>query len=321
MVSETLIHLVQFLVFPGFLFIIVLAFFIEWAARKITGRIQSRLGPTYTGYKGMLQPFADFIKLLRKEDITPKTADELLFTIVPIMYFSLPLAAFSLIPITGVEALIYFEGDLIFLTFIFTVITSLVFLGGFSSGSIFSVVGGLRAATQLLGYEIPLVFSLLYPAISAGSFSLTKIVEWQQQNSSWIIWAQPIGFGILLTCMLAELELTPFDAPEAETEIVAGWSTEFSGVRLALIRLGKNIELLFASSLVSALYLGGPEQFYILPPVAVFLIKMFIVFFLMIFLRIIFARFRIDQILAGMWKYLIPLAIIQFLLVKIMWGW
>jgi len=215
--------------------------------------------------------------------------------------------------------LVYFEGDLIFLTFIFTVITSLVFLGGFSSRSMFSIVGGLRAATQLLGYEIPLVFSLLYPAIPAGSFSLTRIVEWQQ-NSIWTIWAQPIGFGVLITCMLAELELTPFDAPEAETEIVAGWSTEFSGARLALIRLGKNLELLLVSSLISALYLGGPEQFWILPPVIVSLMKMFIVFFLMIFLRIIFARFRIDQILVGMWKYLIPLAITQFLMIKIIWG-
>jgi NADH-quinone oxidoreductase subunit H len=320
MVSETLIYLAQLLVFPGFLFVIILAFIAEWAARKITGRIQSRLGPSYTGYRGVLQPLADFIKLLSKEDITPKTADKLFFSITPVMYFSLPLAAFSLIPITGEEALVYFEGDLVFLTFIFTVITSLVFLGGFSSGSIFSIVGGLRAATQLLGYEIPLVFSLLYPAIPAGSFSLTRIVEWQQQNSTWTIWAQPIGFGILITCMLAELELTPFDTPEAETEIVAGWSTEFSGARLALIRLGKNLELLLASSLISALYLGGPGQFWILPPVIVFLMKMFTVFFLMVFLKVIFARFRIDQILAGMWKYLIPLAIIQFLIVKIIWG-
>ncbi|MEM2819023.1 MAG: complex I subunit 1 family protein, partial [Nitrososphaerota archaeon] len=124
-----------------------------------------------------------------------------------------------------------------------------------------------------------------------------------------------------LTCMLAELELTPFDAPEAETEIVAGSITEFSGVKLALIRLGKNIKLVLASSLISALYLGGPEQLWILPPIMIFLIKVFVVLFLMVSLRAIFARFRIDQILAGMWKYLIPLAVTQFLLTKILWGW
>ena len=320
MVSETLIYFVQALIFPGFLFIILLAFFTEWAVRKITGRIQNRLGPTYTGYMGILQPIADFIKLIKKEDITPTTADKLLFLIIPIMYFSLPLAAFSLIPMTGVEALTYFEGDLILLAFIFTIITAMVFLGGFSSGSIFSIVGGLRAATQLLGYEIPLVFALLCPAIPAGTFSLTMIVEWQQ-NNSWIIWTQPIGFGIILTCMLAELELTPFDAPEAETEIVAGSITEFSGAKLALIRLGKNIELVLASSLIATLYLGGPEELWILPPIIVFLIKTFIILFLITSLRAVFARFRIDQILAGMWKYLIPLAIIQFLLTKIIWGW
>ncbi|MEM2470196.1 MAG: complex I subunit 1 family protein, partial [Nitrososphaerota archaeon] len=195
MVSETLIFLGQVLIFPGFLFIILLAFFAEWAVRKITGRIQNRLGPTYTGYMGILQPIADFIKLLRKEDITPTMADKIFFLIFPIMYFSLPLTAFSLIPMTEVQALTYFEGDLILLTFIFTIITAMVFLGGFSSGNIFSIVGGTRSATQLLGYEIPLVFTLLCPAIPAGSFSLTTIVEWQQ-NNSWIIWTQPLGFGI-----------------------------------------------------------------------------------------------------------------------------
>lgn len=318
MVSETLIYLVQVLVFPGFLFIIFLAFSTEWIARKLTGRIQNRLGPSYAGYKGMLQPLADFVKLLRKEDITPMTADRLFFLIIPIMYFSLPLAAFSLIPIGGIEASIQFEGDLILLTFIFTIIASIVFLGGFSSGGIFSVVGGLRAATQLIGYEIPMVFAFLCPAIPAGSFSLTEIVRWQLANG-WSIWTQPIGFGILLTCMLAELELTPFDVPEAETEIVAGWMTEFSGVRLALIRLGKDVKLLLASSIISTLYLGGPGQLWILPPMAVFIMKVFAVLFLMLFFRGALARFRIDQILAGMWKYLIPLAITQFLLVKFMW--
>lgn len=320
MVSETLAYLAQVLIFPGFLFIILLAFFTEWVVRKITGRIQNRLGPTYAGYRGVLQPLADFIKLLGKEDIIPSTADRLFFLIVPIMYFALPLTAFSLIPITGVEALINFDGDLIFLTFIFTMITAMVFLGGFFSGSIFSMIGGVRAATQLLGYEIPLVFTLLCPAIPVGSFSLTAIVLWQHDNN-WIIWTQPIGFGILLTCLLAELELTPFDAPEAETEIVAGPITEFSGVRLALIRLGKNIELLLASSLISTLYLGGPESLWIFPPIVIFLIKVFTVLFLITALRAIFARFRIDQILEGMWKFLIPAVVIQFLLTKIVYGW
>lgn len=318
MVSETLTYIAQILLFPGFLFIISLALFAEWVARKLVGRIQNRLGPSYAGYGGILQPFADFIKLLRKEDLTPSTADRVFFTIVPIMYFSLPLASFTLIPITGVEALLYFEGDLVFLTFMFTIITSMVFLGGFFSGSIFGIVGGIRAATQLIGYEIPLVFSILCPAIPAGSFSLTEIVKWQQ-DFNWMILVQPIGFGILVTCMLAMLELTPFDAPEAETEIVSGWSTEYSGVRLALIRLGKNIMLLLASSLISALYLGGPQQLWILPPVIVFLMKAFIVFFLIIYSKAIVARFRIDQTLAGMWRYLIPAAILQFLLAKLLW--
>ncbi|MCS7126390.1 MAG: NADH-quinone oxidoreductase subunit H [Aigarchaeota archaeon] len=319
MVSETLTFLTQILIFPGFIFIIILSFFSEWYVRKLTGKIQNRIGPSYTGVSGILQPIADFIKLLRKEDIVPSTADKLITTIVPILYFSLPLASFSMVPMTNPQALIYFEGDLIFLIFIFTLITSLIFLGGYFSGSIFSIMGSVRAATQLLGYKIPLVFSLLLPAIPASSFSLTEIVEWQQ-NNLWMIWLQPIGFAVLFTCMLAELEITPFDIPEAETEIVAGWSTEFSGAKLALIRLGKNIQLLLASSLISTLYLGGPEQVWIIPPILILLLKIFLVISLIVFIKNVIARFRIDQVLSGMWKYLIPATIIQFLLIKIMLG-
>lgn len=319
MVSETLTFLIQILIFPGFIFIIFLSFFFEWITRKLTGRIQNRLGPSYTGVSGLLQPIADFIKLLRKEDITLTTADKLFTTIVPILYFSLPLASFSMIPLIDPQALIYFEGDLVFLIFIFTLITSMVFLGGFFSGSIFSIIGSVRTATQLLGYKIPLVFSLLLPAIPASSFSLTEIVKWQQ-NNLWMIWLQPISFAVLFTCMLAELKLTPFDVPEAEAEIVSGWTTEFSGAKLALIRLGKDIEVLLASSLISTLYLGGPEQFWIIPPILILLLKNFLVLFLIVFIKNVTARFRIDQILSGMWRYLIPAVIIQFLLVKTMVG-
>ncbi|MEN2974614.1 MAG: complex I subunit 1 family protein [Candidatus Caldarchaeales archaeon] len=319
MVSETLTFLIQILIFPGFIFIILLSLLSEWYVRKLTGRIQNRMGPSYTGVSGILQPIADFIKLLKKEDITPTTADRLFTKMVPILYFSLPLTSFSMVPIIDSRALINFEGDLIFLIFIFTLITSLIFLGGYSSGSIFSMIGGVRAATQLLGYKIPLVFSFLLPAIPASSLSLTEIVEWQQ-NNLWMIWLLPISFGVMFICMLAELELTPFDIPEAETEIVAGWSTEFSGVKLALIRLGKDINLLLASSLISTLYLGGPEQIWIIPPTITLLLKTFLVLSLIVFIKNIIVRFRIDQVLSGMWKYLIPATIVQFLLIKIILG-
>jgi len=319
MVQQALIFLVETLIFPGFLFAIGLGFFSEWVLRKFVARIQNRMGPTYTGYGGILQPIADFFKLLGKEDIEPAYADKFFFKLVPLLYLALPLTALLIIPMLGSQAVISFEGDLVFLAFIFTMISLVVFIGGLLSGSIFSIVGGVRAATQLLGYEIPFLLALFGPAIPASSLSLSKITAWQQQNLAWGLWTQPIGFGVFVVGLLAELELVPFDIPEAETEIVAGWSVEFTGRRLALIRLGKDIELVVASALIADLYLGGPQPIGMIPPIIAFLIKMFAALLLLAYLKTLFARFRIDQVLGGMWKYLIPAAIIQFLLIKLIW--
>ena len=142
MASEALSFILQLLIFPGFLFIICLAFFSEWVVRKFVARIQSRMGPTYTGSGGILQPFADFIKLLGKEDIVPAFAERTYFTLTPLLCLTLPLTALFILPMAGHRALISFEGDLIFLAFIFTMLTIMVFLGGFLSGSVFSMVGG-----------------------------------------------------------------------------------------------------------------------------------------------------------------------------------
>ncbi|HDI12109.1 MAG TPA: NADH-quinone oxidoreductase subunit H, partial [Candidatus Bathyarchaeota archaeon] len=139
----------------------------------------------------------------------------------------------------------------------------------------------------------------------------------QSLNGVWLIILQPLGFGILLICMLAELEFVPFDIPEAETEIVAGWMTEFSGRKLALLRLGKNLKVLLASSIISSIYLGGAQSAGPIPPVIIFLIKTFLVIILLSFLRAVFARFRIDQMVSGMWRYLVPLAVLQVILASI----
>lgn len=319
MVSETLNLILQLLIYPGFLFIFCLAFFSEWIMRKFVARIQSRMGPTYTGYGGVLQPIADFIKLLGKEDIIPALADRPFFTFTPLLYLALPLTAIFILPMASQSALISFEGDLIFLEFIFTMLTMMVFLGGFLSGSIFSMVGGVRAAIQLLGYEIPFLIALFSPSIPASSLSISKISAWQAQNNAWGLWTQPIGFSVLVICLLAELELLPFDIPEAETEIVAGWNVEFTGRRLALIRLGKDVEVVLASAILADLYLGGPQQVWIIPPIIIFLVKMFACLLLLGYLKTLFARFRIDQVLSGMWKYVVPAAMIQLIILKLIW--
>jgi NADH-quinone oxidoreductase subunit H len=308
--------LLEILLFPGFLFLIILALFYEWVDRKYFAKLQNRYGPLYTGPSGLLQPIADFLKLLSKEDIIPKAADKFMFSSAQVFLLSLPLLALFLIPIADQTALVSFEGDLIFLMFIFTLIAVTVFIAGWSSVSRFSTIGGVRAGFQMLGYEIPMCLVMVGPAIAAKTLSISKIAAWQAGNTVWFVWLQPLGFAIFLLCLLAELEWVPFDIPEAETEIVAGWMTEFGGPKLALIRLGKNLELLLAASLITSLFLGGPNSLWIIPPVVFFLIKTSIAVMLLTTLRALFARFRIDQMISGAWKYLLPLAVLQMILVQ-----
>jgi NADH-quinone oxidoreductase subunit H len=310
----------EVLVFPGILLLLVLAFFYEWIDRKFFAKLQNRYGPLYTGPSGLFQPLADFIKLLSKEDIVPRACDKVVFSLTPIIYFSLPLTALFIMPVSSQSGVISFEGDLIFVMFIFTLLVVMIFLAGWSSTSRFSIIGGVRAALQMLSYEIPLGLAMIGPAIAARSLSISEIARWQSSNMSWGLWLQPIGFAAIITGMLAELELVPFDIPEAETEIVAGWRTEFSGRKLALFRLGRDVELVLASAVVVSLYLGGAQQLGFVPPIITFLAKTVPIVLLFSFLRGVFARFRLDQMSAGMWKYLLPLTILQIVLIQLGFG-
>jgi NADH-quinone oxidoreductase subunit H len=306
----------QILVFPGVLFLFVLAFLYEWVDRKTYAKIQSRYGPSSAGPAGIFQPFADFLKLLSKEDIVPALCDKLLFTVTPIIYLTLPLTALFVIPIAGSNGIAAFEGDLVFVMFIFALMIITVFLGGWASSNRYSTIGGVRAMLQMMSFEIPMALALSGPAIAAKSLSISTISQYQS-NSLWIIILQPIGFVVLVICLMAELETAPFNIPESESEVVAGWRTEFSGRKLALIRLGKNLELVLASALISALYLGGIQDLYYIPAVVVFIVKTFLVVLLISFLRAIFARLRLDQSIRGMWRYLLPLAILQIILIEL----
>ena len=315
MTGETIVSMIRIPVFPGALFLFVLAFFYEWVDRKFFARLQNRYGPLHTGPHGILQPIADFFKLLSKEDITPHASDKLMFILTPIFYFALPLTTLFVIPILSQTSLVAFEGDLIFVIFAFTLIIITVFLAGWSSINRFSTIGSIRAMLQMLSYEIPMGLATVGPAIVTGSLSISSIVKWQSHNF-WLILLQPLGFAVFTICLLAELQFVPFDIPEAETEIVAGWRTEFSGRKLALLRLGKDLELVLASALITSLYLGGPQQFWLIPPIVAFLVKTTFAVMLLSLLRAVFARFRIDQMLSGMWKYLLPLATLQIILIQ-----
>ncbi len=310
MVPGDVIPLLQALLFPGVLFLVAFALFSEWVDRKVVARLQNRVGPHHAGPAGILQPLADFLKLLAKEDIVPAAADRLLFTSVPVVMLALALTPLFVIPLAAPSALTWFEGDLIFIMFLMSLLAVTTFLGAWASTNRFSAIGGVRAALQMLGYEIPLTLALIGPTIAAQSLSVSRIAQ-AQAGGLWYVVTQPLGFAIVVVSFLAELHLIPFDVPEAETELVAGWLVEFSGKKLALLRLTKNLEVVLAASLMTALYLGGPEAPWGLPPILGFLLKAFPCLLLLANLRALFARFRIDQALRGAWTYLTPLALLQ----------
>ena len=306
------------LIYPGIVFLIALALFYQWVDRRVYARAQNRYGPHHTGPRGLFQPLADMIKLLAKEDIEPSAVDKMIFRATPILLLTLVFTALFMVPITGFSSLVSFEGDLIFLIFLMTLFAIMAFLAGWGSTNRFSLVGGMRAALQTLGYEVPLAVSFIGPAILAGTLSVSNIVKWQATDGFWSILLNPLGFVIAIIGIIAVIECVPFDIPEAETEIVAGWQTEFSGRKLGLLRLTHDLELVFVSGLVVALFLGGPTgPISLIPGIIWFIIKTIIIVFIIAYIRAQFARFRIDQMVSGSWKYLVPLAILQIVILQL----
>jgi NADH-quinone oxidoreductase subunit H len=306
------------------LFSIVLAFLYEWLDRKIYAKLQNRVGPLYTGPAGILQPVADFIKLLAKEDIVPSAANKFIFNIAPVLALSLISTAALLLPIAGIAGLISFDGDVILAMALMVLYVIVVFLAGFFSMNRFSTIGAERTVLQMLGYEIPMILSVMSVALSAGALSLAKIAG--SQNIWLIFGPNVISFFVYLIAGQAELERVPFDIPEAEQEIVAGWLTEYSGKKLALFRLSRDIELLFVAGLATTLFLGGagpiigglPSILQTAICTVFFTLKMAGVLFLLSTIRALFARLRIDQMVNLSWKYLIPISLLQIFLVRLM---
>jgi NADH-quinone oxidoreductase subunit H len=315
---------VELLIFPGLFFIFWLALFYEWVDRKFHAKLQTRYGPLHIGAKGLYQPFADFVKLLGKEDIVPQAADRVLFTLAPIMLLVLPFTAMFLVPTVPIHrsvAFAAFEGDIVVMVFILTLIAAMKFLAAWGSANRFSTVGGVRLILQLIGYEIPLAVVLLSTGMITGSLSISTIAQTMDAAPLKAIFLLP-GLSIAVICFLAELEKIPFDIPDAEQEIVAGWQTEFGGRRLAFLRLSSDIELVLASTLIAAVFLGGPYG-PVVPyiPIEVsyfiwFFIKAFVVLIVISFMRTIFARFKIDQMVHFAWRYLMVICILQVMLIQ-----
>ena len=298
--------LLSLLIFPAGLTLILFGMFYEWVDRKLVARFQNRVGPRW------FQPFADTVKLLAKEQIMPRVANPLLFFGLPMVALAGASTAALYVPLIGFAPVSSFPGDLIVTIYLLSLLTLCIGLAGWNTSSRFSLIGATRALTQLFAYEASFLLALLGPALATGSWQINAINDYARNH--WFAISQPVGFIVALIGLMGKLELPPFDAPEAETEIVAGALTEYSGRGLAMFKIGKSIELIVGITLVSAFYLGG------LHGVVPFLVKTLAVLFLMTILQSLLTRLRIDQTVGMWWRFGSVLVLAQILLTILLKG-
>jgi NADH-quinone oxidoreductase subunit H len=319
------------LIFIIFQMLVLSAAFMVWMERKVCAYIQDRSGPNRVGFAGLLQPFADVFKLLLKEQLRPKAADAFLFTIAPIVSVTAAFAAFSVIPF-GTE--ITLGGrlnppvklqitDVNVAVLVIFAITSMgiygIVLAGWSSNNKYSLLGGLRSSAQMISYELSYGLALAAVIMMAGSLSLREIVmnqsgTWWGFIPRWYLFLQPVGFLIYMIAGVAETNRAPFDFPEAEQELVAGYHTEYSSMSFAMFFLAEYVNMVTVSAVATSLYLGGwlgpflPDWLGWLW----FLLKVFLLLFFYVWMRWTLPRYRYDQLMEFGWKYLLPAAVLNF---------
>ena len=280
------------------------------------GFMQGRIGPNQVGGRfGLLQTVADVLKLLLKEDSIPKAADKPLFILAPVIAFAPAFMVLAVIPFTDKFQFADIGVGLLYYIAVSGITTIGVVTGGWASNNKYSLLGGMRAAAQMISYEIPLVMSVIGIVLLAGSLNLNEIVA--AQENVWYIFVQPIGFIVFLIAAVAELNRTPFDLPEAESELVSGYHTEYSGFRWAFFMLSEYVYFFGMASLITVLFLGGwnPVMFLGFIPGAVwFALKFSSVVFLLIWFRVTFPRIRGDQLMEFGWKVLLPIALANIFL-------
>jgi len=319
------------IVFLAFNALIIASAILVLAERKVMGFMQQRYGPYLVGPHGTLQPFADILKLLFKEELRPKGADKWLFTLAPIISVVAAFTAFAPVPF-GAETTLFGlldepiklgVSDMNVGVLVVFAVTSMgvygIVLAGWSSNSKYSLFGGLRASAQMISYELSYATALAAVILLAGSMSLREVVEaqsglWWGFIPRWYIFLQPIGFIIYMIAGIAETNRAPFDFPEAEQELVAGYNTEYSSVRFALFPQAEYINMVTMSGVATSLYLGGwlgpfPDSLGVLW----FLAKVGAILFFYIWMRWTLPRYRYDQLMAFGWKFLFPASVVNLL--------
>ncbi|MDP6924200.1 MAG: NADH-quinone oxidoreductase subunit NuoH [Candidatus Scalindua sp.] len=299
--------------------LLVIAYLI-WVERKVMAHMQVRLGPMRVGWHGLLQPIADGLKLITKEDIIPANASKILFVLSPVIAMIPALLSIAVIPfgdtitIMGVSIDMVITDVNIGILFILAVSSVGVYgilLGGWSSNNKYSLLGGLRSSAQMISYELSMGLSLIGVIMMTESLSLVDTVN--AQAGLWFVVLQPIAFVVYAISAIAETNRCPFDLPEAETELVSGFHTEYSSMKFALFFMAEYANIITVSAVGVTFFLGGWRGPF-LPPVVWFLIKMALCIFFFVWLRSTFPRFRIDQLMQFAWKVLLPVAIVNVLI-------
>ena len=323
MLTFVLINIIKVIVVLVILLGIVA--YVTLLERRFLGFFQSRLGPNRVGFQGLLQPVADGMKLVFKEDVVPAGANKVIHALAPVLVLVPALMIIGVIPFGQEITLFGQKVDMVIsdlnigILYIFAVASLGIYgiiLAGWSSNNKYSLLGGLRSAAQMISYEIPLGLSLVGVLMIANSLSLVEIVNSQNTFFNWFIFRQPLAFILFLICVVAEANRAPFDLPEAENELVAGFHTEYSGMKFAMFFVGEYGNMVNASAIATTLFLGG-WQGPILPPVVWFLIKLFVFLFFFIWLRATLPRFRYDQLMRFGWGVLLPLALLNILITGI----
>jgi len=310
--------------------------YLTFAERKILAYMQVRIGPNRVGPKGWLQPIADGLKLFVKEDLIPGSAERFVFMLAPILIFAPAILVWAVIPwgetfsVAGVEITPFLADVNIALLFVIAVSSIGIYgiiLGGWASNNKFSLMGGLRSAAQLVSYEVPMGFAVIAVVLMAGTLSLVGIVEAQRAAGLWFIVPGILAFGIYFICGVAETNRNPFDLPEAEAELVAGFHTEYSGMKFAFFYLAEYANMLVVSSLAVILFFGGWLRPFpnvellgfldLIPPFFWYAAKVLAFIFVYIWFRGTFPRYRFDQLMQIGWKWLLPLSLANVMLVAL----
>jgi NADH-quinone oxidoreductase subunit H len=301
--------------------LMVLDIFLVWLERKVVSRFQDRIGPNRVGPFGLIQPFADIIKLIIKEDTTPEGADKVVYNLAPILSMMSVLAVWAVVPIAPVMLNVDLNVGVLFLIATGAIGTLSIIMAGWSSNNKFALIGGFRQVAMMVAFEVPMLTMLLIPTLFAGSMNMNDII--QGQGNYWYVWVSPLGALIFFIAAVAELGRAPFDLAEGESELVAGFNTEYSGMKFGMFYAGELLHAMTFGGIWGILFFGGYRFFglELVSPflaIAIFLFKAIIGYWFIMWVKYTMMRIRIDQMLLFNWVFLTPLSFVLLMVTALM---